>query len=430
MNSIFSVFKLSIVLMGMSFSSTVLAQSPWTIKNALPTARYDLSAAVVNGKIYVMGGQATGVGEGAPASPKVEEYDPMTDSWDTTKASMPTARNSFSSSTANSKIYVFGGQTHAVTTSISSVEEYDPQTDTWDSIKTAMPDSRVASSASVIGGKIYVIGGWNYVGPNITPYRNVWVYDPLTDAWDDSTRMDMPTPRAYLSTSVFDGKIYAFGGGNATTTALSTVEAYDPVTNTWATKASMPAGRSYLMTDTLDGLMYVFGGSTGPFDPPMPDAWAYDPATNTWDDTTIMNMPAGLITSTCKEVGGKIYITGGSRTPWVFQPDSLVLEYDPLITAIGKEDEYLPNTFSLEQNYPNPFNPTTNIAFSIPKSGFVTLKVYNILCEEVATLVSERLAAGKYKYDWDAGPLASGVYLYRLQADPGFSQTRKLVLLK
>jgi hypothetical protein len=88
-----------------------------------------------------------------------------------------------------------------------------------------------------------------------------------------------------------------------------------------------------------------------------------------------------------------------------------------------------PQNYFLHQNYPNPFNPTTNIEFSIPKSEFVTLKVYNILGEEVATLASERLTAGKYKYDWDASSLASGVYLYRIDTGE-FQEVKKMVLLR
>ena len=85
--------------------------------------------------------------------------------------------------------------------------------------------------------------------------------------------------------------------------------------------------------------------------------------------------------------------------------------------------------FALYQNYPNPFNPTTTIEFVLPKAEFVKLKIYNILGEKVATLVSRKLVAGKYKYDWDASSLASGVYLSRMAAGD-FVQTRKMVLLK
>ena len=79
--------------------------------------------------------------------------------------------------------------------------------------------------------------------------------------------------------------------------------------------------------------------------------------------------------------------------------------------------------------YPNPFNPTTNIEFTIPKSEFVTLKIYNLLGQEVATLVSENLKAGSYKYQWDVSNLASGVYIYKIQAG-NYQQTRKMIYLK
>jgi len=96
----------------------------------------------------------------------------------------------------------------------------------------------------------------------------------------------------------------------------------------------------------------------------------------------------------------------------------------------------IPGSFILEQNYPNPFNSSTKIEFQIPKSGLVTLKVYNLLGEEVATLVSAYLLSGFYSYEFDASNLASGVYVYRLSAvslkgQAGESmQVRKALLLK
>jgi hypothetical protein len=112
--------------------------------------------------------------------------------------------------------------------------------------------------------------------------------------------------------------------------------------------------------------------------------------------------------------------------------------FDILHAPVTSISEYpiSPKEYSLRQNYPNPFNPTTNIEFSIPKSEFVTLKIYNILGEEVATLVSERLTAGSYKYDWparssggDASSLSSGVYFYKIKAG-AFQQINKMILLR
>ncbi|MFZ0452442.1 MAG: T9SS type A sorting domain-containing protein [Ignavibacteriaceae bacterium] len=99
------------------------------------------------------------------------------------------------------------------------------------------------------------------------------------------------------------------------------------------------------------------------------------------------------------------------------------------ITGVQQLHNSIPGKFDLSQNYPNPFNPTTNIKYSIPNSGFVSLKVYNVLGQEVATIYQGFQKAGSYKADFDASRLASGVYLYRLEANT-FSQTKKMVLLK
>ncbi len=98
-------------------------------------------------------------------------------------------------------------------------------------------------------------------------------------------------------------------------------------------------------------------------------------------------------------------------------------------TGVFEEQHKLPESIALYQNYPNPFNPSTTIAFSLSRSSDVTLKVFNILGQEVAMLVSEKLPAGNYRYEWDAKGLASSVYVYRLQAG-SFVQAKKLVLLK
>jgi len=83
----------------------------------------------------------------------------------------------------------------------------------------------------------------------------------------------------------------------------------------------------------------------------------------------------------------------------------------------------------LSQNYPNPFNPTTTISFSLPTKSFVSLKVFDILGRDVATIFSGELPAGTCTRQWNAANMASGVYYYRLQAG-SYSETKKLVLLK
>ncbi len=85
--------------------------------------------------------------------------------------------------------------------------------------------------------------------------------------------------------------------------------------------------------------------------------------------------------------------------------------------------------YDLYQNYPNPFNPTTNLEFGISKLGFVTLKVFDIMGKEVATLVNSELKPGTYKYKFDASDLPGGTYFYRLSAED-FTETKRMILLK
>ena len=93
------------------------------------------------------------------------------------------------------------------------------------------------------------------------------------------------------------------------------------------------------------------------------------------------------------------------------------------------DDELTPTQYVLEQNYPNPFNPSTNIRFKIPESGFTTLKIYNLLGQEVAVIVSESLVAGIYDFNFNGIDLSSGIYLYRLRVND-FSASKKMIFIK
>jgi len=104
---------------------------------------------------------------------------------------------------------------------------------------------------------------------------------------------------------------------------------------------------------------------------------------------------------------------------------------DEIVTVENEETDL--NTFALEQNYPNPFNPTTKISWQSPVGSWQTLKIYDVLGNEIATLVDEEKLAGNYEVDFNAEGLSSGIYFYKLQAGPsgdGFIQTKKMILLK
>ncbi|MDP4117476.1 MAG: T9SS type A sorting domain-containing protein [Bacteroidota bacterium] len=103
---------------------------------------------------------------------------------------------------------------------------------------------------------------------------------------------------------------------------------------------------------------------------------------------------------------------------------------DSHITGIGtKNNEYVVKDYALMQNYPNPFNPNTTISYQLPKSGQVTIKVYDVLGNEVRTLVNEYKSAGQYSVNFDAGKLSSGMYIYRITAG-GYTSAKKMTLIK
>jgi len=99
------------------------------------------------------------------------------------------------------------------------------------------------------------------------------------------------------------------------------------------------------------------------------------------------------------------------------------------IPTLLQDDVETVTQFVLEQNYPNPFNPATNIQYAVSRRQFVSLKVYDVLGNEVAILVNEEKLAGNYEIEFDAGNLSSGIYFYRLVAS-SFIQTKKLILMK
>ena len=100
-----------------------------------------------------------------------------------------------------------------------------------------------------------------------------------------------------------------------------------------------------------------------------------------------------------------------------------------VLTGIQHNQNEVPDEFKLKQNYPNPFNPSTNIEFSIPQSGFVSLKVYDIAGKEVGNLINEVKTKGNYLVSFSAKELPSGIYFYRLSHN-GISEVKKMTLVK
>jgi photosystem II stability/assembly factor-like uncharacterized protein len=150
----------------------------------------------------------------------------------------------------------------------------------------------------------------------------------------------------------------------------------------------------------------------------------------TWSNTSYQLDSLGRIREIEEDQNGKLFF--GTSSKGLYSVD--------IITAIENEENYqIPSEFSLSRNYPNPFNPTTTIKYQFPENSFVTLKVYDVLGKEVATLVNEEKSAGSYEVEFsaiggsasggDAHNLSSGIYFYQLRAG-NFVRTKKMAFLK
>jgi hypothetical protein len=135
-------------------------------------------------------------------------------------------------------------------------------------------------------------------------------------------------------------------------------------------------------------------------------------------DSALENQNSSIETVRIAILNNEGFVYGiDERGKSIYHPTLLIKEYSA------------PENFSLAQNYPNPFNSATTISFRLPSKSFVSLKVFDLLGREVATIVSEELSAGSYTRTWNAANISSGVYFYRLQAG-SYIETKKLILLR
>ena len=271
----------------------------WTTKASMPTARWLLATEQVGNILYALGGANPNI-IGVLAT--VEAYDPSTNTW-TTRASMPTARQGLGVTAINGILYAVGGL-DAAGNLLATVEAYDPSNNIW-TTKASMPTARTGLGVTAINGILYAVGG--DVGGAIT--RTVEAYDPGGNTW--TTEAPMPTARSGLGATAINGILYAFGGSSASAGDEATVEAYDPSSNTWTTKVSMPTQRALFGATSINGILYAAGGVSKVLNQFIVVATveAYDPSTNTW--TTKASMPTARYAFAGTAINGMLYAVGG-----------------------------------------------------------------------------------------------------------------------
>ena len=225
------------------------ATDTWTSKANMRVTRYIPAAAAVNGKLYAIGGLTSPGGPPIVFLASMEEYDPVGNTW-TNKASMNQSRYAHQAVALNGKIYAIGGQ-KAGDVPLASVEEYDPASNTWIP-KADMPSPRVSFGAVVANGKIYIVGG----RANNVPVAPTHVFDPNANLW--TTNASIPTTRETLGAAVVNGHIWVMGGSYAVVRA--TVEKFDPMLNMWGSLPDLPTARNECYANFIGNTLYVFGG--------------------------------------------------------------------------------------------------------------------------------------------------------------------------
>jgi N-acetylneuraminic acid mutarotase len=212
------------------------------IKNDLPKAIEYFAACILNNKLYILGGEEY---FSYSSINTVQIYNPLSDTW-TSAASMLNRRSRFSAAVVNDKIYAICGRinySHGNFDNLNNIEEYDPSTNQW-ILKADSPDSYNYHYSASIGNNIYLFG---------IQQQPVVTYDPIINIWE--TKISIPPQRADNSYTIYNNKIYVFGGSN--------VSVYDTNSDTWNQKANLAYTAARMGAVTIGNRIFIFGGFLG-----------------------------------------------------------------------------------------------------------------------------------------------------------------------
>jgi N-acetylneuraminic acid mutarotase len=300
-----------LVQLALSMPLVSAADGSWVALEPIPTIRSGLGVAVVNDKVYAIGG----VNDSGYLSTN-EEYDPVTNTW-TTKASMPTLRSDFGIAVVNNKIFCIGGivaydwsgNGEGILSAVNEV--YDPSTDTWES-RTSMPTVRQRPKAAAVNGEIYVIGGFQYTDSpppqGIVELDTNEAYNPETDTW--ATKAPMPNMPSNPTSASLDSKIYVISGFQGNLTQI-----YDADSDSWSKGADIPTPVGLAAAASTSGefapkRIYVLGGYKSYDEVALNQI--YNPSTDTW--TAGEQMPTARHSFGIAVVNDTLYAIGGGST--------------------------------------------------------------------------------------------------------------------
>ncbi|OKP94366.1 kelch repeat-containing protein [Paenibacillus sp. P46E] len=244
-----------------------------------------------------------------------------TEGWEYTTP-MPKAMYGFGTTSLNDKIYLIGGRSNNPNVATyNSLLVYDPTLKAWET-KAPMSTSRYMVGVAQVNGKIYAIGGYD---ASDKPTKILEEYDPLTNTWTSKAEM-LSTQRQGFSVSVVNNKIYVLGGTVNMGQITYNVEQYDPISNQWSIIKNDFPRTEMANTVTLNKKIYIIGGSE-PEIPYSQRVLEYDPVSGSVVKKS--NMPTGRYQSSASLVNGKILVIGGITEKSKGRATSIVEEYDP-----------------------------------------------------------------------------------------------------
>jgi hypothetical protein len=415
--------------------------------------------------VYVFGGfNNAGLGGGQD----VWVWNTISQQW-IQKADMPGPRFYHTAAAASGKIYIISGAGAAGSgTPVDSTLEYDPATDTYTTMAPIPAAVNWAGAGVYDDGTtilIYVTGG-STAGTG-TFVNTSYLFDPLANFWLPLTNAgDVYSVRRSHSCSVVNGPdssflVVAAGFGTAPSFKRDVFEAKidlgDPTTLNWVQVPDLPItgtpggtfnGTSRTAGATYDRYHLVIGGQLS-FTPAdtvylySNQIWGWNTVAKTWERFANKNFFSSNMIFNAYSPSGEVWqITAyGSPdgSPGTAAVGSFNSEWtNEVVTSIGDQIANRPATFTLGQNFPNPFNPSTTVRFSLPEAAHVTVKVFNVIGQEVATLVDGRREIGTHETVWNGkstsgAEVGTGVYFYKMEARTSqatYSTLKKMVLLK
>jgi hypothetical protein len=439
-----------------------LSSSTWSASTPTSNPAYNSAFCVANGELYKLSGSG--------AVSIFEKFTPNgtgTGTWTSLTAGPTDVMNAQNSVAWDGGDYIYAHSSNYSTTAPASyLSRYSISGNSWVNLT---PTSYIKRYPGLTfnGGILYLIGGLIPSGDDPTICLK---YDPTTDTWSNIA----PMPEAvnfckWTTTSVGDYVVLVgSGGGYSSYPANAKVFYYNTMTDTWTYDGDLPALRGLALGFFVSSYSEIFfgggneGGSSsnyqatcwtgdGSFIPVELSSFSATVSGNnimlSWITATEVNNSHFEIQRSTDGVGfenrGVIEGNGTSTeiNYYSFEDRNLSagkyyyrlkqVDYNGTFefSDVIETEVITVNDFELSQNYPNPFNPSTIISFNIPKDELVSLKVFDVMGNEVANVLNEQKSAGYYSIEFNASELASGTYFYKLQAGDK-TEVRKMLLLK